>query len=89
MDYDGSLECLMVCYGYSVCGGDVFLSLKTVLGLIENILGSDTNTIESALMWSKIRRIDWRILGLEAFINQTKTWPTSAFFVLALCISVP
>ena len=50
MDYNGSFKRLIVRDGYYVCGGNVFQSLTTVLGIDEYILGSNTNMFESTLI---------------------------------------
>jgi hypothetical protein len=41
VDYNGSFKSLIVCDGLDVCGGNVFQSLKTVLGMNEYTPGSD------------------------------------------------
>ena len=41
VDYNGSFKSLIVCDGLDVCGGNVFQSLITVLGMNEYNSGSD------------------------------------------------
>ena len=57
MDYNGSFKALIVRDGLDVCGGNVFQSFKTVLGINEDTPRSDTK------MWC----IGQSILGLQLF----------------------
>ena len=45
MGCNGSFKGLIVCDGYDVCGGNVFKSLRTILGMSEYTPGSNTNYV--------------------------------------------
>ena len=55
---NGSFKGLIVHAGYDVCGGSVFQSYITVLGINEQTPGSDAIMFESVLTRSDIQRIE-------------------------------
>ena len=62
MDYNGSFKSRIVRDGLDVCGGNVFQSLITVLGINEYNHRSDTNIFESASHGQKYSALNKQFL---------------------------